>query len=136
MGGAGGPAMVTGINRVILLGFVATTPEVGRTGTGDARLSFDLSVPSRFMDRSSEWCNRTDRHQVTTFGARAEGLAPLLRVGAFVLIEGSLTSRSYVDRRGIPRCAPALSVASVSILADGEHDDRTEPAEHQETPCP
>lgn len=100
-------------NRVTLLGNTGGTPE-----TIDGGIAFSLATTEEWTDRQGQRPQRTDWHRCVMFGARAEGVAPYIRKGARLMIEGKLRSSSYTDDKGIKRRSVDVAVSEL-IFCDG-----------------
>jgi len=128
--------MSEGLNRVMLLGSLGADPEL-RFGqnAGSAVLKMRLATTERYMDnRSNEWKERTDWHNVVMFGKRAEAMQKMLRKGSRIFIEGRIQTSSYEkDGQKIWRTD---IVATQLLFAGGDAGERTEQATtpRRETP--
>ena len=87
--------MNDGMNKVLLLGNLGSTPELRFTASGTAVLNFRLATSETFVDRNKEPQSRTDWHNIVVWGARAQGLSKVLSKGSAVLIEGGLRTSSF-----------------------------------------
>jgi single-strand DNA-binding protein len=94
--------MTQGLNKVMLFGNLGADPELRHTATGSNVLSFRVATTEVYFDKQQQKQERTEWHQVTLFGARAEPLAKLLHKGSRVLVEGRLQTTSY-DKDGSKR---------------------------------
>lgn len=86
--------MSEGINKVILFGNLGADAEILSTAKG-AVCKMRLATTERWKDKDGQKHEKTEWHRVTLFGSRAEKLAPSLKKGQRVLIEGSLQTSSY-----------------------------------------
>lgn len=92
--------MSNSINRVVIGGHLGADPEVRMTQGGVAILKLRLATNAVHYDASNNLVERTDWHDVTLFGARAEGLARILKKGEAIVVEGTLRSSTY-EREGM-----------------------------------
>jgi len=85
------------INRVVLLGRVASDPDFRTTPSGIAlcRLRIQTNEPSREND---QWVDRPAYHTVVLWRGIAEVADKYLNKGDKVYVEGSLNTRSWEDR--------------------------------------
>jgi single-strand DNA-binding protein len=58
--------MPKSVNKVILVGNVGKDPEVKYAPSGVAIAKFSLATNERFKDKSGEWQDRTEWHNVTS----------------------------------------------------------------------
>jgi single-strand DNA-binding protein len=87
--------MSEGMNEVILMGHLGADPELRIVSNGTALLRFRLATNQTYLDRNKVRQVRTDWHDVTAWGPRAEGLARVLCKGTGVVVKGSLRTSSW-----------------------------------------
>ncbi|MBL9021560.1 MAG: single-stranded DNA-binding protein [Myxococcales bacterium] len=92
--------MSNSINRVVIGGHLGADPELRVTQAGVAILKLRLATNAVHYDASNNLVERTDWHDVTLFGTRAEGLARILKKGEAIVVEGTLRSSTY-EREGM-----------------------------------
>jgi single-strand DNA-binding protein len=91
------------LNRVILMGHLGAAPELKQTADGVAVLKFRLATNEAWFDRTTKALQeRVEWHDVTVFGARAEGLSRILEKGDCVGVEGALRTSSW-EKDGVKR---------------------------------
>jgi single-strand DNA-binding protein len=119
--------MAEGLNRALLLGNLGADPELRFTQGGTAVLNIRLATTESFLDRDRQRQERTEWHNVTVWGKRAEALSKFLRKGNRIFVEGGIRTSSYDDRDGNKRYKTEI-VASNIILSGGkrEKDDEGE----------
>ena len=113
-----------GLNKCMLLGNLGADPELRQTN-GGAVLKLRLATTEKYVDRDKQPQERTEWHDVTVFGKRAEGLGRILGKGSRLFVEGSLRTSSY-EKNGEKRYRTEI-VASEIILAGGGPDKRAQP---------
>lgn len=113
--------MAQGLNRVTLLGNIGSDPEMRMLSTGVAVLKLRLATNESFKDKNGVRQERTEWHQVTIWGKRAEGLARILAKGRQLCVEGRIRSSSYEDRDGVKRYRTEI-VASNVVLCGSRSD--------------
>lgn len=111
--------MAQGLNRVTLLGNLGAEPELRWTQGGQAVMSLRLATTESYLDRNKERQERTDWHNVTIWGNRAEGLSRVLTKGSRLLVEGRLQTSKYQDRDGNDRYKTEV-VANNVVLTGGK----------------
>jgi len=89
------------LNRVILIGRLATEPELKYTPSGVAVTSFRLAVNRRFKNAQGE--READFIDIVAWRQTAEFAANYLGKGRLVAVEGSLQIRSYQAQDGTKR---------------------------------
>ena len=90
--------MAKSINKVILVGNVGRDPEVRYTPNGAALAKFSLATNERFKDKSGEWQDRTEWHNIIAWQRLAEIVGEYVHKGSRLYIEGKLTSSVWEDR--------------------------------------
>src|SRR6202521_1128093 len=87
------------VNKVILLGNVGTDPEVKFTPNGTAVAKFGLATNERFKDKSGEFQERTEWHNIVAWQRLAEIVGEYVKKGSKVYVEGKLQTSSWEDRQ-------------------------------------
>jgi single-strand DNA-binding protein len=91
------------LNKVMLMGNLGKDPEVRYTGSGQAVASFSLATSERFKNKSGEWEEKTEWHNIVLGGKQAETAKEYLAKGRTVFIEGRLQTRKWQDKDGRDR---------------------------------
>ena len=82
-------------NYFELRGFVGNTPDVRFTPNGKTVATFSLYTKERWSDGSGEQREKTQRHQITAWGAQAECAQQRLEKGTRVEITGRIDQQSW-----------------------------------------
>jgi single-strand DNA-binding protein len=91
--------MAKGINKVILIGNLGTTPEVRYMPSGGAVTTLSVATSESWKDKATnEKQERTEWHRVVLFNKLAEVARDYLKKGSKVYIEGSLRTRKWQDK--------------------------------------
>lgn len=116
------------MNRVILIGNLATDPEAFTTQSGIARSTFRLAVQRRFANSSGE--RVADFFTVVAWRKTADFCNSYLTKGRKVAVEGSVQTRSYDGDDGQRRYVTEIIADSVEALgrAKGADPGPEEPA--------
>ena len=125
------------LNKVMLIGNLGKDPEVRYTGAGTAVASFSLATSEKFKNKSGEWEERTEWHNITLWARLAEIAGEYLAKGKTVYIEGRLQTRKWQDRDGKDRYTTEIVGEKMQMLSGkGEGGGRPAPArpEGQEAP--
>lgn len=91
------------LNKVILLGRVASVPEMRSTPTGQSVCSFRLATNRIWTDQSGQKQEQTEFHTIVLWRRLAEIASQFLTKGSLVLIEGRIQTRSWQDANGNTR---------------------------------
>jgi single-strand DNA-binding protein len=110
------------VNKVILLGHVGKDAEIRSMpgGTMTANLSFATS--ERYKDRSGEWQDRTEWHNLVAYSRGAEILRDYVKKGSKLYVEGKLTTRSWDDKdSGKKVYRTEVVVLDITLLGSNEN---------------
>lgn len=119
------------MNRIILIGRLATDPELKYTPSGVAVTDFRLAVDRPFKNASGE--KETDFITVKAWRQQAEFITNYFHKGLRVAVEGRLEMRSWVAQDGTKRYAAEV-VADHAEFADGARNEDRGPREPGEAP--
>ena len=101
-------------NKVTLMGFVGSDPELRTNGNGRFT-TLSLATKSSYR-KDDVYVARTEWHRCVVFGKLSE-FAATLKKGTHVQVEGELRSRDYVSpKTGSPQRIWEVRVASILKL--------------------
>lgn len=105
------------INRVTISGNITRDAELRQTQGGTSVLSIPVAVNDRRRNpQTNEWEDHANFVDCVLFGRRAEALAPKLRKGTKVAIEGKLRYSSW-ERDGQRRSKLEVMVDEVELMS-------------------
>jgi single-strand DNA-binding protein len=107
------------VNKVILIGNLGKDPEVKYTQSGLPVARITLATNERFKDKSGEWQDRTEWHNVVLWQRLAEIAGEYLKKGSKVYIEGRLQTRSWDDKNTNQKKYMTEVVANDLVLLGG-----------------
>lgn len=121
--------MPKSVNKVILVGNVGKDPEVKYTATGTPVAKFSLATNEKYKDRSDEWQERTEWHNIVTWQRLAEIVGDYVKKGAKLYIEGKLQTSSWEDREsGTKKYRTEIVARDLLLLGSqetvGDRDDQ------------
>ena len=104
-------------NIVIVVGNLTGDAELKQTATGVSYIQFSIAVNKEQYNAETEaYDKKTDYlNNLAIFGKRAEGVAPLMKKGTKLLVQGSLHSNSY-DKNGTTVKSLELKVENLEFL--------------------
>jgi single-strand DNA-binding protein len=109
--------MARGVNKVILIGHLGADPETKSMPSGTSVANLRIATTESFKDKqSNEWQERTEWHNVATFGRLAEICGEYLRKGSQVYIEGRLRTRKWQDKQGNDRYSTEIIANEMQML--------------------
>ena len=102
--------MAGSVNKVILVGNLGRDPEVRRTNSGDAVVSFSIATTESWRDKGTgERKDRTEWHNIVIFNENLGKIAEqYCKKGSKIYIEGQLATREFTDRDGNQRKATEI----------------------------
>ncbi len=107
------------LNRVQLIGNLGKDPEIKYTPQGTPVARITIATNERYKDKSGEWQDRTEWHNVVLWQRMAEIAGEYLKKGGKVYIEGRLQTRSWDDKQTNQKKYMTEIVASDMILLGG-----------------
>jgi single-strand DNA-binding protein len=122
------------LNKVILIGRLATDPELKYTPSGVALTTFRLAVNRSFTSKTTGE-RETDFIDIVAWRQSAEFAANYLNKGRLVAIDGSLQIRTWVAQDGTNR-SRAEVVANDLRSLDRPRDPNAQPSQYDESPHP
>ena len=128
------------INKVTLVGRLGADPEIRTLANGAMVAKFSVATSENYKDRSGQWQEETQWHDVVLWRNLAERAQQYLRKGSMVYLDGKLTHRKWQDKDGNPRRTTEVVGAFFRILdgrrdgSDAGDDDQQEASEGQGAP--
>lgn len=119
------------INKVTLIGRLGKDPEV-RTLEGGAMVArFSVATSESYKDKTDQWVEQTEWHQVVTWRDLAKRAGDQLKKGMLIYVEGKLTYRTWKDTDGKEQKTTEIVANSYRILNKPDHQSlHTEAAQH------
>jgi single-strand DNA-binding protein len=112
--------MARGVNKAILIGNLGQDPELRYTGSGTAVCTFSIATNESYEDRDGNLVERTEWHNIETWGRTAENCNEYLSKGRTVFVEGKLQTDSWEDRDGNSRKTTKIRAFQVQFLGSGQ----------------
>ncbi|HEV2960723.1 MAG TPA: single-stranded DNA-binding protein [Candidatus Angelobacter sp.] len=111
--------MAKSLNKVMLIGNLGKDPEVKFTPGGTAVAKFSLATNERFKDKTGEWQDRTEWHNIVAWQRLAEIVGEYVKKGSKVYIEGRLQTSSWEDKQSGEKKYRTEIIASDLLLLGG-----------------
>lgn len=130
------------MNKVILMGRLTTDPELKTTPNGTSVTSFSLAVDRNYVKQGGE--RKTDFINIVAWRQRAEFICKYFSKGQLIALDGSIETRSYVDKNGNNRTAFEVVVENAYFTGDKRNSQQGgyqqyqqyQPAYQQSAPAP
>ncbi|MBI2816781.1 MAG: single-stranded DNA-binding protein [Acidobacteria bacterium] len=120
--------MARSVNKVILVGHLGKDPEVSYTPSGQALAKFSLATNRRSKDKTGEWQDETDWHNIVAWGKTAEFCSQYITKGRLVYVEGRIQNRTWEDKEGKKRYATDIVANDVIPLGGRGEAGAEQPA--------
>jgi single-strand DNA-binding protein len=112
--------MARGVNKVILVGNLGKDPEVKFTPQGTAVAKFSLATTEKRKNKSGDWEDQTEWHNIVAWGRTAEVVGEYLKKGQTVYIEGRIHNNSWDDKEtGQKKYRTEIVVNEMVMLSGG-----------------
>ncbi|HHM02705.1 MAG TPA: single-stranded DNA-binding protein [Caldithrix abyssi] len=112
------------VNKVILLGRLGKDPEMRYAPSGTAIATFSLATNHRQKNKDGEWEEKTEWHNILTFGKTAEVAGEYLKKGKLVFVEGRIQTSSWEDDKGQKRYRTEIVAANMQLVGSrGDEQD-------------
>lgn len=106
------------VNKVILIGNLGKDPEVKFTPSGTPVAKFSLATNERYKDKSGEWQDRTEWHNIVAWQRLAEIVGEYVTKGSKLYVEGKLQTTSWEDKQSGEKKYRTEIVAQDLVLLD------------------
>jgi single-strand DNA-binding protein len=96
------PLYMSGVNKVLLVGYIDKQPELKHLNGNLPILSFDMTTVEEFVKNGSK-SEHKEWHAITMWRSLAEAAFEILQKGMLISIEGKLTTKHFIDKKGVKR---------------------------------
>lgn len=109
---------MNGVNKVTLIGFAGSDPEVKEMASGKKLTTFRMATSREYKDKNTgEKRSETQWHSLKAWGPIAETLAKWVRKGKHLYIEGEIQYSEYEAKDGSgKRYSTNIMVTDFSFL--------------------
>ena len=118
------------VNRVILIGNLGKDPETRTLENGVKIANFSIATSESYKDKSGEWQQKTEWHNVQAWAKLAERAESTLSKGATIYLEGKLSTRKWQDKNGNDRYTTEVVASYFRIINKGGSSDKSNPYGH------
>lgn len=112
------------LNHIVLMGRLTRDPELRRTGTGVAVVTFSLAVDRDFAN-SATGERETDFIDIVTWRNTAEFVSKYFTKGRMAVVSGRLQIRNWTDKEGNKRRSAEV-IADNVYFGDSKRDSSSE----------
>ena len=116
--------MPRSVNKTFLLGNVGKDPQISSTPGGSLAANLSLATTDREKDQQGNWTDRTEWHNLVTYGRTAEIVRDFVTKGTQLFVQGKIQTRSWDDREsGQKRYRTEIFVHDLTLLGGGRGID-------------
>lgn len=108
------------LNVAIVMGRLVADPELRHTQNDIAVTSFTVAVDRSYVKSGTE--RQADFIDVVAWRGTADFVCKYFRKGQFIVVQGSLQTRSYTDSQGNKRKAVEIVADNVHFGGDAKRD--------------
>lgn len=114
------------VNKVILMGYLATDPDLRTTQNGQAVTRFNLATNRDWVNSDGEKQESADFHKVIAWKKLGEICAKHLSKGSGVYLEGRLSNRKYKDKEGNEKFLSEIIADAVNFITYKKNNNNEE----------
>lgn len=119
---------MSGVNKVIIVGFLGSNPEMRSMPNGDAVTNVSIATSETWIDKNSgEKKEKTEWHRVIFFRRQAEIAAQYLKKGSLVYIEGQISTRKWQDENGQDHYTTEIFGSDLKMLNTKDNNQDSQP---------
>ncbi len=116
--------MGRGLNKVMLIGYLGSDPEMRFTASGRAVATFNLAVSRGWTNNEGERQEETEWFHIVVWGRLAELCKKRLHKGSRVYLEGRLQTRSWETPEGNRHYRTEVVAQELVFLDSYHHESR------------
>jgi len=105
------------VNKVLLMGHLATEPEMKMTPTGNTVTTFKLATNRDWLGSDGEHKQAADFHKITVWRKLGEICGEYLKKGSGIYVEGHLSNHHFKDREGNDRKSTEIVADVVNFIS-------------------
>ena len=125
--------IMSGVNKVILIGNLGKDPEVRYLDSGVAVANFSLATTENYRNKEGEKVSQTEWHNVVLWRGLAEIAEKYLKKGSSVYIEGRIRNRKWEDKEGNTRYNNEILADNMTMLGGRSNDSNQDIGSNQNT---
>lgn len=105
------------VNKVLLMGHLATQPEMKMTPSGHTVTTFKVATNRDSTTKEGEVRSSADFHKIVAWRKLGEACGEYLKKGAGVYVEGHLSNHKYQDKEGKNRKTTEIIADVVNFIS-------------------
>ncbi|MCA1751601.1 MAG: single-stranded DNA-binding protein [Cryomorphaceae bacterium] len=121
---------MSGVNKVIVLGFLGIDPEVRTLESGAKLARLRIATSEAYTAKDGQRIEQTEWHNVVVWRGLADVAEKYLTKGKQVYIEGKLKTRSWKDQEGNDRYTTEIVADNMQLLGRSGGGERPQEAQN------
>ena len=113
--------MVSGLNKITIIGNLGRDPEIRHTQNGTTVCNMSVGVTEQRKE-GNEWINHTEWFNIVCFKKTAENAARFLKKGRQIYVDGKIQSKKWQDRNGNQRTSYEIITNQIIFLSQSNRD--------------
>ncbi len=109
-------------NKVSLIGRLGAQPELVTFESGKTLARFSIATNERYKDKTGEWQDQTQWHNIIAWGKTADLVGKILNKGQEVIVQGRLVNKSYETKTGEKRFGTEIEMNEFLALGTKKDD--------------
>jgi len=118
---------MSGVNKVILLGYLGQDPEVKHLEGDNVVANLTLATSESYKDRSGNKVENTEWHDLELWGNQAKIAEQYLKKGSQIYLEGKIKTDSWKDDQGNNRKRTKVRVIAFTMLGGNNTEGNSAP---------
>ena len=114
---------MTGLNKVMLIGRVGKDPDIFTFDNGNKKLSLVLATNESYKDKSGNWIELTEWHNIAGYGYLAD---KNIVKGDLVYVEGKIKTRKWQDKDGNDRYTTEIVAEKINLLVKAGYQQNSD----------
>jgi len=94
---------MSSLNKATLIGRLGQDPEIKTFSGGASVTNFSIATSEKFKNKAGEQQEKTEWHNIQSWGKLGEICKQYLRKGSLVYIEGRIETREYEDKNNVQK---------------------------------
>lgn len=119
------------LNKVFLIGRIATDIEMKSIPSGQSVCTFSLATSRKWKDKNGQPQEDSQFHRVVLWSRLAEIASQFLSKGSLAMIEGRIQNRSWEDKNGIKRYTTEIVGESLQMGPRGQTQQSEAPKKQE-----
>ena len=117
--------ILSGVNKVILIGNLGKDPEVRYLDNGVAVANLSLATSENYKNKDGEKVTQTEWHDIVLWRGLAEVAEKYLKKGSSVYIEGKLRTNKWVDKDENTRYKTEVLADKLTMLGRSQNQEQS-----------